>query len=182
LENHWHVGPVCQWLCRHAACPNWSSRAASPVSTRAAKRRPRQHAPVRARLVRSHAEVTGLSALRRRLRASAFVSGAAHSIEVEPMSPCSRLAPSPVRAASCRRVAAVLPERASALPLPSAGKCTAAVPSSSSELVSCRRLATSALSSHQAEPCCSTKSAAFGHASCATVLVDQGHPRPQRHR
>jgi hypothetical protein len=72
----------------------------------------RSCAPVRARPVRSHVKVTGPSALRHRLRASASVSGAAHSIEAEPTSPCSHLAPSPVRAASHRRVVAVLPERA----------------------------------------------------------------------
>jgi hypothetical protein len=47
-------------------------------------RRPRT--PVRACPVRIHAEVASPSALRRRLCASASVSGAAHSIEVEPLS------------------------------------------------------------------------------------------------
>jgi hypothetical protein len=163
------VGPACQRLCRHAACPNWSSRAASLVSARVAKRQPRQHAPVRARSVRSHAEVTGPSALRRRLRASASVFGATHSIEAEPTSPCSRLAPSPVKSCAappcCRR-----PARASAPPSPSTGKHAAAMPPSSSGLVSCRQLAASASSSCQVEPRYSTKSAASGHASCTTDL------------
>jgi hypothetical protein len=66
--------------------------------------------------------------------------------------------------------------------LPSTGNRAATAPPSSSELVSCRRLAASASSSRQVEPRCSTKSAASGHASCTAILVDQGRPRPQRHR
>jgi hypothetical protein len=46
-----------------------------------AVRRPR--APIRARPVRSHAEVVDPSALHHHLHASASVSGAAHSIEAE---------------------------------------------------------------------------------------------------
>jgi hypothetical protein len=33
LENRRHVGPTCQRLCQHTACPDWPSGAASPVST-----------------------------------------------------------------------------------------------------------------------------------------------------
>jgi hypothetical protein len=119
--------------------------------------------PFRARPVRSHAG----SPVRARCAATS-VSGAAHSIEAERTSPCSSLAPLPVRAALHRRVAAVLPERVRR-PLPSTGKRAATAPPSSDELVSCRRLAASASSRHQVEPRCSTKSTASGHASCVAV-------------
>jgi hypothetical protein len=154
LENCRHVGPACQRLCCHAACPDWPSKAVSLVSVRAAKRRPRQHA-VPSRPVRSHVG----SPVRARC-AAASVSGAAHSIEAERASPCWSLAPLPC----CRR-----PARASAPPLPSTGKRAATAPPSSDELVSYRRLAASASSSHRVEPRCSTKSTASGHASCAAA-------------
>jgi hypothetical protein len=142
----------------------------------AAERRPRQHAPFRARPIRSHAEVTSPSALRRRLcvRCRPLHQSRANITLLEP---CSIINKSCAASPCCRR-----PARASAPPLLSTGKRAATVPTSSSELGSCRWLATSTLSSRQVEPRCSTKSAAFGHASCAAILVDQGRPRPQRHR
>jgi hypothetical protein len=169
-------GAACQWLCRHAACPDWPSRAASLVSVRAAKRRPRQHAPFRARPIRSHAEVTGPSALRRRLCVWCRPLHRSRA-NITLLEPCSIIGKSCTASPCCRR-----PAQASVPPLPSTSKRAATAPTSSSELGSCRWLAASALSSRQVEPRCSTKSAAFGHASCAAILVDQGHPRPQRHR
>jgi hypothetical protein len=130
--------------------------------------------PVPSRPVRSHAEVTGPSALRHRLRVwcRPLHRGQASITLFEP---CSIVGKSSVASSCCRR-----PARASAPPLPSTGKRTAIVPPSSFEMVSCCRLAASASSSRQVEPCCSTKFAASGHASCVAILVDQGRPRLQR--
>jgi hypothetical protein len=164
------VGPACQRLCRHAACPDWPSKAVSLVSVRAAKRRPRQHTPFRARPVRSHAEVAGPSALRRRLRVWCRPLHRGRA-SITLLKPCSIAGKSCAASPCCRR-----PARASAPPLPSTGKRAATATPSSFELVSCRRLAASASLSHR----CSTKSAASDHASCAAILVDQGRPRLQR--
>jgi hypothetical protein len=94
-----------------------------------------------------------------------------------PLTPHSVTGKSCVAPPYCRR-----PIRASVPPLPSLGKHIVTAPPSSFELVSCHRLATSALLSHQVELRCSTKSAASSHVSCTVVLVEQGCPRPQHHR
>jgi hypothetical protein len=162
LKNCRHVGPACQRLCRHTACPDWPSKVASPVSVRAAKRRPRQHA-VPSPPCPKPRQVTGPSALRHRLRVwcRPLHRGRANITLLEP---CSITGKSCAASPCCRR-----PALASAPPLPSTGKRAATAPLSSDELVSCRRLAASASSSHQVEPRCSTKSTASGHTSCAAA-------------
>jgi hypothetical protein len=101
LENRRHVGPVCQRLCRHAECPDWPSKAASLVSVRAAKRRPRQHAVLSPPCPKPR-QVTGPNALHRHLIPTPICGPKQPSppLRVTPRRLLAEAAPSPAATAS----------------------------------------------------------------------------------
>jgi hypothetical protein len=107
LENHYYVGPpVSDYAAMRPALIGRAER--HPLSLGVRLKDGPDSTP---RSEPALSEATPRSPVRARCTA-ASVFGAAHSIEAEPTSPCSSLAPLLVRAAPRHRVAAVLPERA----------------------------------------------------------------------